>query len=75
MSFIKPLSILMLFAGLRSGEVIALKWRNINFTNQTLRVEQAITQVPKFDANGDIKDRITIRTANTVKKLLEICKR
>ena len=29
MSFIKPLSILMLFAGLRSGEVIALKWRNI----------------------------------------------
>ena len=28
--------------------------------NKTIRVERAITQVPKFDEQGNIKDRITV---------------
>ncbi|MBQ8425513.1 MAG: site-specific integrase [Clostridia bacterium] len=71
--FIKPLSILLLFAGLRSGEVIALKWKNVNFTNHTLKVEHAITLVPKFDENGDVKGRVTVlsttKTACSVREI------
>lgn len=72
-SFIKPLSILMLFAGLRAGEAIALKWNSINFLTNTLKVEQAITTVPKFDENGNIKDRVTVigstKTACSVREI------
>ena len=47
-----------MFAGRRIGEALALKWKNIDFNNKTIRVERAITQVPKFDEQGNIKDRI-----------------
>ena len=59
-NFIKPLCITLMFAGLRIGEALALKWKNIGFNNKTIRVERAITQVPKFDEQGNIKDRITV---------------
>ena len=59
-NFIKPLCITLMFAGLRIGEALALKWKNIDFNNKTIRVERAITQVPKFDEQGNIKDRITV---------------
>ena len=59
-NFIKPLCITLMFAGLRIGEALALKWKNIDFNNKTIRVERSITQVPKFDEQGTIKDRITV---------------
>ena len=59
-NFIKPLCITLMFVGLRIGEALALKWKNIDFDNKTIKVERAITQVPKFDEQGNIKDRITV---------------
>lgn len=59
-NFIKPLCITLMFAGLRIGEALALTWKNIDFDNKTIKVERAITQVPKFDEQGNIKDRITV---------------
>ncbi len=59
-NFIKPLCITLMFAGLRIGEALALKWKNIDFNNKTIKVERAITQVPKFDEQGNIKDRVTV---------------
>ncbi len=59
-NFIKPLCICLMFSGLRIGEALALKWKNIDFDNKTIKVERAITQVPKFDEQGNIKDRITV---------------
>ena len=59
-NFLKPLCYVLLFAGLRIGEALALKWKNIDFDNKTIKVERAITQVPKFDEQGNIKDRITV---------------
>ena len=59
-NFIKPLCITLMFAGLRIGEAIALKWKNIDFKNKTIKVERAITQVPKFDEEGNIKNRVTV---------------
>lgn len=59
-NFIKPLCITMLFAGLRVGEVIALRWKNFDEKNRTLHIERAITQVPKFDNSGKVIARTTV---------------
>ena len=59
-NFLKPMCILLLFAGLRIGEVCALQWKNVNFENKTLKVERSVTQVPKFDSEGRILSRATV---------------
>ena len=59
-NFIKPLCICLMFSGLRIGEALALKWQNIDFENKTLKIEQAITQVPKFDSEGNVINRVTV---------------
>lgn len=59
-NFIKPLCITLMFAGLRIGEALALKWKNIDFANKTIKIERAITQTLKFDEQGNVKDRITV---------------
>ena len=46
----KALCYILLFAGLRIREEIALQWKNVNFENKTLKVERSVTQVPKFDS-------------------------
>ena len=46
---LKPFCLTMLFGGLRVGEVLALRWENVDFKNKTLNVEFGVTQVPKFD--------------------------
>ncbi len=58
--FIKPLCICMLFSGERAGEALALKWRNVDFNNKTIKIESAITQVPKFDNEGNVLSRVTV---------------
>lgn len=59
-NFIKPFCILMMFAGLRVGEAIAIKWKHFNPEAKTLKVEQAITEVPKFDSQGNVIKKITV---------------
>ena len=59
-NFIKPLCITLMFAGLRIGEALALKWKNIDFVNKTIKIERAITQTLKFDEQGNVKDRTTV---------------
>lgn len=49
-----------MFGGLRIGEALALKWENVNFENKTLKVERAITQIPKFDNDGKVISRATV---------------
>lgn len=40
--------------------MIALKWKNFDEQNKTLKIERSITQVPKFDSNGNIISRVTV---------------
>lgn len=72
-NFIKPLCYVMIFAGLRAGEAIALEWRHIDFERKTITVDQAITQDTKFDDQGRITERITIvgttKTACSVREI------
>ncbi len=58
--FLKPLCFCMMFAGLRTGEVLALEWKNINFKTNTISIERGITVIPKFDENGNVKERVTV---------------
>ena len=59
-NFIKPLCITLMFAGLRIGEALALKWKNVDFANKTIKIERVITQTLKFDEQGNVKDRTTV---------------
>ena len=59
-TFLKPLCLCMMLAGLRTGETLALRWKDIDFQNKTINVERAITVVPKFDSNGKVIERKTV---------------
>jgi integrase len=58
--FWKPLCLTSMFCGLRIGEILALKWRNIDFDACSISIENAITQVVIFDENGNPKGHKTI---------------
>ena len=57
---LKPLCLCMMLSGLRTGETLALRWKDIDFQNKTINVERAITVVPKFDNNGKVIERKTV---------------
>ena len=59
-NFINQLCITLMFAELRIGEALALKWKNIDFANKTIKIERAIAQTLKFDEQGNVKDRTTV---------------
>ena len=58
-NFLKPMCLLMMFAGLRIGEACALQWQNVNFKNKTIRVEKSITLIPRFDSTGKVIERVS----------------
>ena len=37
---------LLLYTGLRSGELLGLKWKDIDFRNHLIRVERSLTNIP-----------------------------
>ena len=55
--FLKPLCLVMMFAGLRTGETLSLTWKDIDFNNKTINVERATTLLPKFDKDGKVISR------------------
>ena len=46
-----------MFAGLRIGEVLALKWKDFDEENKTLSVVRAQTVEATFDGNGNVVKR------------------
>lgn len=54
-----PIS-LMLNTGMRTQEVLALRWSNINFEDNTVKVEHAVTVEVEFDDDGNIKSRASV---------------
>lgn len=71
--FLKPLCMTSMFAGLRVGELLALRWENVDFENKTIQVRNGITQVPQFDEKGNIISRVTVigntKTACSVREV------
>ena len=58
--FLKPFCMTMMFAGLRAGEVLALRWENIDFENKIVSVRNGLTMVPVFDKKGKVLERKTV---------------
>ena len=50
--FLKPLCMTMMFAGLRVGEVLAVRWENVDFDNKTISVKSGVIRIPFFDDKG-----------------------
>ena len=72
-SFLKPLCMTAMFAGLRIGEILALRWENIDFENKTISVLNGIVQIPVFDEEGNVLSRKTVigktKTACSVREV------
>lgn len=51
---------LMLNTGVRTQEVLALKWKDIDFVNGRIHIQQAVTVKVEFDDDGKIKKRQSI---------------
>ncbi len=61
--FFKPFCMCMMFAGLRIGEALGLTWENIDFKNNIIKIEKAVTVVPRFDYDGKVVERVTVVSA------------
>ena len=70
---LKPLCMTGMFAGLRMGELLALRWENIDIKNKTINVKCGITQIPLFDEKGKVLSRKTVigdtKTACSVREV------
>ncbi|MDE5721844.1 MAG: tyrosine-type recombinase/integrase [Clostridia bacterium] len=69
--FFKAFCLTAMFAGLRPGEVIGLRWRDIDFNKETLSVMRGMTVEPEFDKEGNVIARKTVigktKTAGSVR--------
>ena len=69
----KPLCLTSMFAGLRIGEVLALKWKDFDEENKTLSVVRAQTVETTFDEKGNVIKRECVvgktKTAGSVRVL------
>lgn len=58
-SFLLTLSFIGFYMGLRIGEILALKWKDVDFKNSTLNINKGVTYTVDFDENGN---KIGIKT-------------
>lgn len=70
---LRPICMTSMFAGLRIGEILALRWKDIDFDNKSINIDYAITQLPKFDKTGKVISRETVisdtKTAASVREV------
>lgn len=55
----EPLFVLMFGTGVRIGEMMALTWSDIDFENNTIRVERTLTYRPSCDENYECNYHVT----------------
>lgn len=69
--FMKAFCLTSMFAGLRPGEVFALKWKDVDLEKDTISVVRAQTVDVEFDKEGNVLSRKTIigetKTAGSVR--------
>lgn len=70
--FMKALCMIQMFAGLRIGEALALKWKNVDFDNGIISIDSAVTELPVRNSEGKIVDHRTVisdtKTAASVRE-------
>lgn len=70
---LEALCMTMIYSGMRIGEALALRWKDVNFKERLLNVDNAITTIPVFDKDYNIVDRKTVvsdtKTAASVREV------
>ena len=56
----KPLVMTLLYTGLRIGELMALRWENIDRKNMLIHIENAVTSECEFDEEGKTISRKSV---------------
>ena len=64
--------LLSLFMGVRIGEVCALKWEDVNFQTETLRINKTMQRIKNLDEKAITKTKIVIDTPKSQKSIREI---
>ena len=54
---LKPILTVFMLTGMRPGELIALKWRDVDFDNSSISIRLAATREIEFDDEGNVKER------------------
>jgi len=54
---LKPILTTFMLTGMRPGELIALRWRDVDFKKSTISVRYAINREVDFDENGEVIGR------------------
>ena len=69
---LKPILLTFIMTGLRPQELIALKWKNIDFESSVISVEAATNREVSFDESGNVVGRRLVigntKTAGSVRK-------
>lgn len=62
-----PAFLLEISTGLRRGELLALRWRDINMEEGTLQVNETLSRISLVKSDGDKKTRLIFGTPKTKK--------
>ncbi|MBC8062365.1 MAG: site-specific integrase [Clostridiaceae bacterium] len=57
--------VLALGTGIREGELLALKWENVDFKNGTISIKESVRRVRTFDKNSENKTKIIFQEPKT----------
>ena len=51
--------LIALSTGMRKGEILALRWSDVNFANQTLKIQRSRGERRQLGLNGDVEIKLT----------------
>lgn len=64
--------LLSLFMGIRIGEICALQWNDVNFSDEVIHIEKTMQRLKSFDTKTGVKTRIVIDTPKSQKSIRDI---
>ena len=53
--------LLTLYSGMRMGEVLGLKWSDIDFEKNTIRINKQLARLKDYDVNAKMKTKLALR--------------
>lgn len=64
--------LLSLFMGIRLGEICALQWEDVNFSDETIHIGKTMQRLKSLDKNAETKTKVVIDTPKSQKSVRDI---